>query len=321
MKVFITGAHGYIGSSVTRQLVQSGHQVLGLAHHQEAITKLHALGAAAFQGTISNPSTLIEAVNQCDAVISLAFNHDISIDPDFTKFLKSIDEDAEAVRIMGNVLKGKPMVVAAGYSWPGDDDGIRRELEVKRNPSEAVFPRIKTDIEIWKLADQGEKVAIVRLPTTVHSEWDTGMIPNLITCTRWNGEVGYIGEGNNFWASVHRNDASRLFITALEKLGDGSLKSGISLHAIGDEGIPTKVIAESIAKGLGVQAVSVSQEEMTKRAGAVLGMVWGMDIRVSNEKTKAWTGWKPKECGLLEDIKEGGYLTAPESSKFLPEHK
>ena len=321
MKVFITGAHGYIGSSITRQLVQSGHQVLGLAHHQGATTKLLALGAESFPGSISNPSTLIEAVNQCDAVITLAFNHDIADDPDFVKFLKSIDEDAEAVRVMGSVLNGKPMVVAAGYSWPGDEDGIRRELEARRDPSEAMLPRIKTDMEIWKLAEEGQKVAIVRLPTTVHSSGDTGMIPNLITAGKRAGEVGYIGEGNNCWASVHREDAARLFITALEKLADGSLKTGISLHAIGDEGIPTKAIAETIAKGLDLQAVSVTPEEMTKRAGAVLGMVWGMDIRVSTDRTREWTGWEPKECGLLQDISDGGYLTATESSKLLPEHQ
>jgi nucleoside-diphosphate-sugar epimerase len=319
MRVFITGAHGYIGSSVTKQLLASGHQVLGLAHHPEAAVKLQALGAESFTGTISDPLPLIEAVKQCDAVITLAFNHHTANDPDFTKFLNSINEDAEAVRVLGNALEGKPMVVAAGYSWPGDEEGIKREeLEEGRDASEAVFPRIKTDLEIWKLAKQGAKVAIVRLPTTVHSTGDTGMIPNLITSARRFGKVGYIGKGQNKWASVHREDAAKLFIIALEKLANGSLPSGRSLHAIGDEGITTKDISEVIAKGLGIQSESITAEECVKRAGPVLGMVWGMEIRVSNEKTKEWTGWEPVECGLLEDIVKGGYLTAPESSNLLP---
>lgn len=319
MKVFITGAHGYIGSSITKQLLASGHQVLGLAHHSEASMKLHSLGAESFPGTISNPAPLNEAVNQCDAVITLAFNHHIANDPDFSKFMNSINEDAEAVRVLGDALKGKPMVVAAGYSWPGDDEGIKREeLEEERDASEAVFPRIKTDLEIWKLAKKGEKVAIIRLPTTVHSAGDTGMIPNLITSARRSGQVGYIGDGQNKWASVHRQDAAKLFIIALEKLGNGSLPTGKSLHANGDEGITTREISEVIAKELGIKSVSITPEECVKRAGPVLGMVWGMDIRVSNEKTKEWTGWEPKECGLLKDIVEGGYFTAPESSNLLP---
>jgi nucleoside-diphosphate-sugar epimerase len=319
MKVFITGAHGYIGSSVTRQLLASGHQVLGLAHHPEASLKLQALGAESFTGTISDPTQLIEAVKQCDAVITLAFNHHIANDPDFSKFLHSIDEDAEAVRVLGNALKGKPMVVAAGYSWPGDKDGVKREeLEEDRDASEAVFPRIKTDLEIWKLAKEGAKVAIVRLPTTVHSPGDTGMIPNIITSNRRSGRVGYINDGQNKWAAVHREDAAKLFIVALEKLADGTLKTGRSLHAIGDEGISTKEISEVIAKGLKIKSESITPEECVKRAGPVLGMVWGMDIRVSNEKTKGWTGWEPIECGLLEDIEKGGYLTGPESSNLLP---
>ena len=320
MKVFITGAHGYIGSSVTKQLLSAGHQVLGLAHHPEAASKLKELGAGSYPGTISDPSTLIHAVEQCDAVITLAFNHHIANDPDFSKFLNSINEDAEAVAIIGKYLGSKPMVVAAGYSWPGDSQGVKREeLEEGRDASEAVFPRIKTDLEIWKLAKEGKKVAIVRLPTTVHSPGDTGMIPNIITSSRRSGEVGYVGEGQNKWAAVHREDAARLFVIALEKLVDGSLETGKSLHAIGDEGISTKEIANVIAKGLGIQAKSITPEECVKRAGPVLGMVWGMDIRVSNEKTTEWTGWVPRECGLLEDILEGGYLTGPQSSDFLPE--
>lgn len=319
MKVFITGAHGYSGSSVTKQLLAAGHQVLGLAHHPEAALKLQALGAGSFTGTISDPLSLIEAVRQCDAVITLAFNHHIANDPDFTKFLDSINEDAVAVRVLGSALEGKPMVVAAGYSWPGDSEGIKREeLEEGRDASEAVFPRIKADLEVWKLAKQGAKVAIVRLPTTVHSPGDTGMIPNLITSARRSGEVGYIGDGQNKWASVHREDAAKLFIIALEKLANGSLPTGRSLHTIGDEGIPTKEISDVIAKGLGIESESITPEECVKRAGPVLGMVWAMEVRVSNEKTKEWTGWAPVECGLLEDIVEGGYLTAPESSDFLP---
>jgi len=145
MRVFITGAHGYIGSSVTKQLLASGHQVLGLVHHPEASLELKALGAESVTGTISDPVPLIEAVNQFDAVITLAFNQHIANDPDFTKFLNSINEDAEAVRVLGNVLEGKPMVVAAGYSWPGDKEGIKgEELEEDRDASEAVFPRTET---------------------------------------------------------------------------------------------------------------------------------------------------------------------------------
>jgi nucleoside-diphosphate-sugar epimerase len=212
------------------------------------------------------------------------------------------------------------MVVAAGYSWPGDEEGIKREeLEEGRDASEALFPRIKTDMEIWRLAKEGKKVAIIRLPTTVHSPGDTGMIPNLITSARRSGQVGYVNEGQNKWASVHRKDAAKLFIIALEKLANGSLPSGKSLHAIGDEGISTREISEVIAKGLGISAESITPEECVKRAGPVLGMVWGMDVRVSNEKTKEWTGWEPVECGLLDDIEKGGYLTGPESSNLLPQ--
>jgi nucleoside-diphosphate-sugar epimerase len=317
MKVFVTGAHGYIGKSVTAHLIASGHSVLGLAHHESAASQLLALGAQVFHGSLSDPKGLIPAVEQCDAVIALAFNHNME---DMSIFAKSVAEAGEAIKEMGTALGDKKvLVLATGYAWPGDKDGVRREeLEQDLDRSQAMFPRVDADLEIWKLAKKGHRVAIVRLPTTVHGSNDPGMIPNIITASKRAGTVGYIGEGKNRWAAVHREDTAKLFVTAMEKLADGSLQTGRSLHAIGDRGITTKEIAEHIAKGLGIKAESITAEEGAKRYGFIVGMAWGMDVTVSNEKTKEWTGWEPKECGLLEDINEGGYLTGPQHSKFLP---
>jgi nucleoside-diphosphate-sugar epimerase len=320
MKVFVTGGHGYIGTTVTQQLLAAGHSVLGLAHHDSAASQLVALGAQVFRGTLSDPKGLIPAVEQSDAVIALAFNHNIGTD--MSIFQQSVADAAAAIREMGTALgDDKVMILATGFPWPGDDQGVRREeLEQDLDASKALFPRVAADIEIWKLAKQGRKVGIVRLPTTVHAPHgaDSGMIPNIITASKRAGSVGYVGEGANRWAAVHRSDAARLFVSAIDKLKDGSLDTGRSLHAVGDRGITTKEIAETIAKGLGIKAESMTAEESGKRGGFLVGMAWGLDIAVSNEKTKEWTGWEPKECGLLADIVNGGYLTGPEHDKFLP---
>lgn len=298
MKVFVTGAHGYIGKSVASQLVASGHTVIGLAHHDRAASALQEAGHSVHRGSLDDLDSLRAGAAAADGVIHLAFNHD------FTQYGKAIETDRAALTALGEVLVGtdKPLVYAQGMVSPGDEAGIQREDD-EFDPKSAFTPRALADNVAKDLASRGVRIATVRLPTTVHSYEDKGMIPILIGAAVKAGQVGYVGEGTNHWASVHRNDAARLFVMAFEALANGQLKSGKALHAIADKGIETREIAQVIADKTGLPTQSVDAAEMQKRAG-LIGMVWGVNVRADNQLTKEWVGWEPKEIGLLQDIKE-----------------
>jgi len=296
MRVFVTGASGFIGSATVRELVGAGHQVLGLARSDAAAQIVTAAGAEVLRGTIDDLDTLKRGAAASEGVIHTAFIHD------FSNFEASCAADKLAIETLGATLAGtnRPLVVAAGVlgltSKPGSEDDL---------PS-AAFPR-KSEQTALAFVSRGVRAMCVRLAPSVHGDGDHGFMPHIIAVARKQGRAIYVGDGKNRWPGVHRSDAATLFRLALEKGG-----AGARFHGVGDEGVPIRAIAEVIGRRLNVPVVSVTPEE----AGAALGFigqVLATDAATSNAKTRAALGWTPTHVGLVEDLERGTYFEAVQS--------
>ena len=287
MRIFVTGASGFIGSAIVRELVGAGHDVLGLARSEDGAKRVTAAGAAVHRGTVEDLDCLKRGAAEADAVIHTAFNHD------FTKFAESCQADKAAIEALGGVLAGsnRPLLVTSGLL------GIASEDE---SPSGA-FPR-KSEETALALAAKGVRAMVIRLPPSVHGDGDHGFVPALIRAAREKRFATYVGDGQSVWSAVHRLDAARLYRLALEKG-----KPGDRFHGVGDEGIPTKEIAEVIGRRLGVPAVSKSREETEALLGFI-GHVLAIGIRSTSSKTREKLGWRPTEVGLIADLEKGTYF-------------
>jgi nucleoside-diphosphate-sugar epimerase len=296
MRVFVTGATGFIGQAVVQELLDAGHTVVGLARSESKAAELRAKGADTIPGSIEDIESLKRGASESDGVIHLAFNHD------FTKFAENAKVEYNAIVAIGSVLTGsnRPFVIASGTMMLtkgtlGTEDS---DVDLVTFPN----PRAGNEGEITKLAAQGVRTSSVRLSPTVHGDQDHGFI-NLITqVARTKGESVYIGDGQNKWPAVHRYDAARLFRLALEK-GE----PGAKYHAVGEEGIPMKEIAEAIGHELGVPTVSKTLEEAQVHFNDFMAFAVGADNPSSSTKTQEQLGWMPSERGLLADIKAGVY--------------
>ncbi len=304
MHVFVTGASGWIGSAVVPELIGAGHQVTGLARSDASAEVLAKAGAQVQRGTLDDLDVIKSATADADGVIHLAFKHDIAFSGDFQG---AADADRMAVQAIGETLagSGRPFVIASTFvPVPGraatERDGA--------TPDQATAPdggpqaRLATAQLTLAMAGDGVRSAIVRLPPTVHGEGDPWFTAALIRVAREQSVSGYIGDGSNRWPAVHRLDAARLFRLALEQAPAGSV-----LHAIADEGVPTRAIAEVIGRHLGVPVVSVSPADAVGHFGW-LATVFAVDGPASSAITRELLGWQPVQPGLLDDLDQGHYF-------------
>jgi len=295
MRVFVTGATGFIGSAVVQELIKHGHKVLGLARTDKAAQAIAAAGAEVHRGSLEDLDSLKRGASLTDGVIHLAFIHD------FNNYGPAAEADRRAIETMGAVLAGsnKPLVVTSGTLLIERKGPLATE-EDKPTPN---FPR-KSEEAAIALAAKGVLASTVRLPPSVHGEGDHGFVPMIINTAREKKVSAYLGDGQNRWPAVHRLDAAHLYRLVLEK---GS--AGASYHAIGDEGVPTKEIAEVIGRGLNVPVVSKSGEDAASHFGW-MAHFFSLDGPASSKRTEQELGWRPTQRGLIEDIEKAGYFTA-----------
>ncbi|ANI90602.1 3-beta hydroxysteroid dehydrogenase [Arachidicoccus ginsenosidimutans] len=288
MKVFVTGASGFIGSAVVKELLSAGHQVIGLARSEASAKKISDAGAEVALGTLEDLAVLKQAASQADGVIHTAFFHD------FTQYLKAAEMDKTAINTMGEILMGtnKPIVVTSGMLGLPLINGLVTEESTTQNS-----PRISENAAL-ALAENGINASVVRLPPSVHDKGDKGFVPFIILQARKNGISAYPEEGKNHWSSVHRLDAAKLFRLAVEKAAKGTL-----YNAVGDTGIELKQIAELIGETLDLPVKSVSGEEMTKHFDWMSRFIT-MESIATSFKTQEQLGWQPTHIGLLEDMRE-----------------
>ena len=290
MRVFVTGATGFIGSAVVKELIGAGHGVLGLARSDEGAKSLTAVGADVHRGSLEDLDSLRAGTAATDAVIHLGFNHD------FTKFQENCALDQQAIKVMGSVLAGsdRPLIVTAGTGGLGAPGRLATEDDVV--PPDFPFPRVSEQTAIAMLP-QGVSSAVVRLPQ-VHDMVKHGLITSAIAIAREKGVSAYVGDGRNRLSAVHVLDAARLYRLALEQH-----EAGARYHAVAEEGVPMRDIAEIIGQGLKVPVVSVSAEEAMAHFGW-LGMFVGHDLCASSALTQKRLGWHPTGPGLIADLEQ-----------------
>jgi nucleoside-diphosphate-sugar epimerase len=293
MKVFVTGASGFVGSAVVQELQQAGHQVLGLARSDASAQALTAVGAEVLRGDLTDLDSLKRGAAAADGVIHLAYNHD------FSQYEAAAATETSAIGAMGSVLAGsdRPLVVTSGFA------GFAPGRFATEEDMPAVAVRTSEPAAL-ALVPQGVRAAVVRLAASVHDAGDHGFVPYLIGLARQKGEAAYLGEGLNRWPAVHRLDAARLFRLALEQG-----QAGARYHGVGDEGIAFRDLATIIGQHLNVPAVSKSPEEAADYFGWMARFA-GLDMAASSALTQQRLGWQPTHVGLLADLEQGHYFAS-----------
>lgn len=300
MRIFVTGATGFIGTAVVRELLEAGHQVVGLARTEQAAAALTAVGAEAFRGSLDEPDRLGEGAARADGVIHLAFVHD------FSNFAAACQTDKTAIEAIGEALAGtgKPFIITSGTLVGASllPPGQLLTEQDATQPADGAVPRFASELAAMALVERGVRAAIVRLSPSVHGEGDRGFVPELIRIARRTGVAAYIGDGTNRWPAVHRLDAARLFRLAVE-----AAPAGARLNGVADEGVLLRDIAGVIGRGLGLPVVSLPKEEATGHFGW-LGGIAASDNPSSSAGTQKLLGWKPEQPSLLADLEEGHYF-------------
>ncbi len=309
MRIFVTGASGWIGSAVAAELIGAGHEVVGLARSDAAATALSAAGAEVRRGTLDDLDGLRGAAAASDGVIHLAFKHDIAFSGGFQA---AADADRRAVEVFGEALAGsdRPLVIASGTLGlaPGrlatERDG--HDLD----PGVAVMgggpqTRHATAEFVLSLASRGVRSSIVRLPPTNHGDGDNGFLAAIVGVARDEGVSGYIGDGTSRWPAVHRLDSAHLFRLAVEKAPAGS-----TLHAVADEGVPIRDIAEVIGRHLDLPVVSIAPGDAAGHFTWLADFL-ALDSPASSTLTRELLGWEPTRPGLIADLEQGHYFDKP----------
>ena len=293
MRVFVTGATGFIGSAIVPELISSGHQVLGLARSDAGAKSLTAAGAQVQRGDLDDLESLRSGAAQSDAVIHTAFRHD------WSKFAESCEMDKRAIEVLGSVLEGsdRPLLVTNGLAVLAENRAATEDDPLL--PVSASYPRA-SEATAASLEARGVNASVVRLPQ-VHNPFKQGLITYLVAVARQKGVSAYIAEGLNRWAAVHVLDAARLYRLALEQR-----EAGARYHAVAEAGVPLRDIAEMIGRGLKVPVVAISREEAAAHFG-FLAPFAGMDLRGSSAKTRKRLGWNPTGPSLLTDLENMRY--------------
>lgn len=296
MKIFVTGATGFIGSAVVAELLSHGYEVLGLTRSQASREKLVAMGATAITGSLDDLASLQAGARQSDGILHLAFKHD------FENMRANGKTDQAAIEAMAAVIKGtnKPMVVTAGTMMLHNGHMLT-EKYVPNLFKQRTSPR-KSEIVARKLAKQGVNVSVVRLAPAVYAEGRAGFATLLIQSIADKNSVSYIRKGQNRWSTIHRDDAAVLFRLALEHA-----QAGAVYHGVNDDNIVVKDIAEKIGKHVGKPVDAVSRRDGFRKYGMFVNMIVGMDSPASNAWTKQVLGWQPTHAGLLEELEHDEY--------------
>jgi nucleoside-diphosphate-sugar epimerase len=289
MRVFVTGANGWIGSALVPELLDAGHQVVGLARSDAAAAAVEKMGAEVLRGDLDDLETLKTGAENADGVVHLAFGHD------FSRMDAAIRTDAAAVDAMTAVLEGKPFVAASGTPFVAGRAATEQDEAVFGGP---VAGRADIARAVLATADRGVRASLVRLPRSVHGEGDAhGLIARLVDAGRQKGVAAYVGDGTARWPAVHVLDAAHLFRLTLEQAPAGSV-----LHAVGDEGVAIRDVAEVVGRRLGLPVTSVEADEL-----GFLGALLAIDQPASAERTRELLGWQPAHPGLLDDLEKGYY--------------
>ncbi|MDE3199462.1 MAG: SDR family oxidoreductase [Acidobacteriota bacterium] len=293
MRVFVTGATGFVGSAVVKELLDAGHTVLGMARSDAGMEAVRAAGAEAYRGDLTDLESLRAGARNADAVIHTAFIHD------FSKFAENCAIDGRAIEALREALAGtgKMLLVTSGTGAVSGRPGALRMENDPPVPSE-MMPRVSEKMA-EAFASKGVKVVVMRLPQ-VHNTEKAGLVTYTIALAREKGVSPYVGDGNARWAAVHRADAARLYRLALEK------GRAAKYHAVAEEGVTAKEIAEAIGAGLKVPVKSIAPEEAPAHFGW-LAMFAGLDMPASSEWTRKELGWTPAGPGLIEDLKKMKY--------------
>ena len=286
MRVFVTGATGFIGIPVVKELIAAGHKVLGMARSDEGAKSLKAIGADVQRGSLDDLDSLRKGATAADAVIHLAFIHD------FSKYVENCQIDKRAIETVGSVIAGsdRPLIVTSVVAGlAGQGQVATEDMDV---PADYPYPRVS---EQTAFALKGLKASVVRLPQ-VHDPVKQGLVTYLIALAREKGVSAYVGEGRNRWAAGHVSDVARVYRLALERN-----EAGAKYHAVGEEGVPLRDIAESIGRGLKIPVKSITPEEAQAHL-TWLAMFAAYDLRASSEKTRKKLGWNPTGPGLIADM-------------------
>jgi nucleoside-diphosphate-sugar epimerase len=310
MRVFVTGASGWVGRGLVPELTAAGHEVVGLARSDASAQALQAAGVEVRPGSLDDLDTLRDSALASDGVVHLGFKHDIAFSGDFAGATAA---DRRAIETFGEALAGsdKPFVIASGILAvlglaPGvvatERDGLAAAAADRQVPISGANDRLSNAHYTVALAARGVRSSVVRLPPSTHGEGDNGFIPVAIGFAREKGVAAYVDDGANRWPAVHRDDAAHLFRLALESAPAGSV-----LQAVGDEGVPIRDVAEIFAEHLDVPVISVPPERAGEYVG-FLGGFWGFDGPASARITHELLGWEPTNPGLIADLKEGHYF-------------
>ena len=294
MRVFVTGATGWIGSAVVTGLLESGHEVAGLARSDRSAATLRERGVEVVRGTLEDLDTLRAAAAGADGVIHTAYSHD-----DFSRFAEAAEMNQRALEAFGEVLAGtgKPLVFSSG-TGAGQPGHPATEADLAPRDS---HPRVASEYARVEMAANDVRVSSIRHPPTVHGEGDHGFVAILVQIARGSGVSGYIADGANRWPAVHVLDAAPLYLKALTQAPAGAV-----LNSVAEEGVPTREIAAAIGRALGVPTRSIDPAQAADHFG-FLGMFFGRDLPASSRLTRETYDWRPTHPGLLDDLNAGRY--------------
>jgi nucleoside-diphosphate-sugar epimerase len=301
MRVLVTGGSGFIGSAVVPELIGAGHQVVGLARSDASAKALGDAGAEVQRGSLEDLDGLRSAAAASDGVIHLAFNHD------FANFATAALANQRAIETFGAALEGsnRPLLVASGTLGLAPGRVATEGDPEPANVESIVAPRLASLHAARSFVSRGVRTVMLRFAPSVHGDGDHGFVPVIIGIARQKGVSGYIGDGSNRWPAVHRLDAARLVRLALEAAPAGS-----AVHAVGDEGIPIRAVAEVIGRKLSLPVVSVAPENAGEHFGWMGGFL-AVDSPASSALTRELLGWQPTHPGLIEDLERGRYFEIP----------